>query len=119
MIESPKGTKDAGARLWKAILGDFDLEEHELTLLRQAVRVADLCEDLQAMLDAEGLMVRSPQGLKAHPAAVELRAQRLLLARLIVALRVPLGDQEGREGKPAQRTQRRGVRGVYGLKSAS
>lgn len=115
MIEPPKGTKAAGVRLWTAILSDFELDEHELTLLRQAVRVADLCEDLQAMLDAEGLMVSSPQGLKAHPAAVELRAQRLLLARLIVALRVPLGDQEGKPAQRTQRTQRRGVRGVYAI----
>jgi hypothetical protein len=68
------------------------------------------------MLDAEGLTVHSPQGGKAHPAVVELRAQRLLLARLIVALRVPLGDQAD---KPAGWTQRRGVRGVYSIKASA
>jgi hypothetical protein len=35
------------------------------------------------------------------------------LARLIVALRVPIGDAED-EG----RTQRRGIRGVYGIRGA-
>jgi hypothetical protein len=103
----PRGTGTEGRRLWRAVLKDFDLNEHELTLLRQAVRVADLCSLLQALVDEQGPIV----GEKAHPALVELRQQRILLARLVVALRVPIGEQED-----AARTQHRGVRGVYGIK---
>ena len=69
-------------------------------------RVADTCADLQAMLDRDGLLLRD----RIHPASVELRQQRLLLGRLIVALRVPLGDT-GDEDAP--RTQYRGLRGPY------
>jgi hypothetical protein len=108
---APQGLGAAGKRLWKAVLDDFDLEEHELALLRQAVRVADLCEDLQAQVDAEGLII----GGRTHPALVELRQQRILLARLVVALRVPMGEQEG---QAPQRGQYRGVRGVYGIRGA-
>ena len=108
----PKGTGTEGRKLWRAVLTEYDLEEHELTLLRQAVRVADACTELQAQVDREGLIVAG----KAHPALVELRAQRILLARLIVALRVPMGEQE--EGA-APRTQHRGVRGVYGIRGAA
>src|SRR3954471_20307218 len=85
---APEGTGPAGRRLWDAISREYELEEHELVLLRQAVRVADTCTDLQAMLDRDGLMLQD----RIHPASVELRQQRLLLGRLIVALRVPLGD---------------------------
>ncbi len=107
----PKGTRAAGRRLWRAVLNDYDLAEHELTLLRQAVHVADLCKDLQQRVDDEGPLL----GDRAHPALVELRQQRILLARLIVALRVPLGEEE--EAKPAaSRSQRRGLRGVYGIR---
>jgi hypothetical protein len=113
----PAGTKTAGRRLWKAILSDYDLDEHELTLLRQAIRVVDLCDDLQELLDAEGLLVNTPQGIKTHPAAVELRMQRMTLARLIVALRVPLGEQ-GAAPAAGLRTQRRGLRGPYGIRGA-
>jgi hypothetical protein len=68
-------------------------------------------------VDAEGELSISRLGeRRAHPALVELRQQQLLLARLIVALRVPMGDQE-ETGPP--RAQRRGIRGVYGLESAS
>lgn len=108
---APRGTGPEGRRLWRAVLGEFELEEHELSLLRQAVRVADTCAQLQALVDEQGPL----RDGKAHPALVELRQQRILLARLIVALRVPLGD----EGAPAAgRQQRRGIRGVYGIKGA-
>ena len=103
---APEGTGPAGRRLWDAISREFQLEEHELVLLRQAVRVTDTCTDLQALLDRDGLLVRD----RIHPASVELRQQRLLLGRLIVALRVPSGDT-GDEGAP--RRQYRGLRGPY------
>src|SRR5829696_5531697 len=107
----PKGSGAAGKRLWRAVLDDFDLEEHELALLRQAVRVADLCEELQTQVDAEGLMLAG----RVHPGLVELRQQRILLARLVVALRVPMGEQESETPK---RGQYRGTRGVYGIRGA-
>ena len=107
---APEDTGPAGRRLWDAISREFELVEHELVLLRQAVRVADTCADLQALLDRDGLML----GERIHPASVELRQQRLLLGRLIVALRVPSGDT-GDEGAP--RTQYRGLRGPYQLRA--
>jgi hypothetical protein len=107
----PRGAQKAGRRLWRAVLGSFELDEHELTLLRQAVHVADLCDALQATVDDAGPLLDG----KVHPAVVELRQQRIVLARLVVALRVPMGEQD--EG--AERTQYRGTRGVYGIRAAS
>ena len=104
---APEDTGSDGRRLWDAISREYELQEHELVLLLQAVRVADTCADLQAMLDRDGLLVRD----RIHPASVELRQQRLLLGRLIVALRVPSRDTGGEEGAP--RTQYRGLRGPY------
>jgi hypothetical protein len=113
---APEGAGPAGARLWRAVLAEFELAEHELTLLRQAVRVADLCDQLQAVVETEGPMLELDGQRRTHPAVVELRQQRIVLARLIVALRVPLGDQE-RDGE-APRSQRRALRGVYALGEA-
>ncbi|CAI7979443.1 conserved hypothetical protein [Frankia sp. Hr75.2] len=111
---APKGAGPAGRRLWRSIVSEFDLAEHELSLLRRAVHVADTCAALQAIVDAEGLIVRAVSGdLRTHPAAVELRQQSVLLARLIVALRVPLGAEDDAAGGPDGRTQLRAVRGVY------
>lgn len=116
----PAGLAAAGRRLWRSVLSAFDLAEHELTLLRQACRVADLCDQLHAVVAKEGAITASRLGEpRVHPAVVELRQQRLVLARLVVALRVPLGDQEDQSpsvsaSSPAARLQRRGLRGVYG-----
>jgi hypothetical protein len=52
-----------------------------------------MCDALQAAaVDVEGPLSTTRLGeTRTHPAPVELRAQQLLLARLVVALRVPLG----------------------------
>ncbi|MBQ0902680.1 hypothetical protein [Micromonospora sp. U21] len=112
---APKGLGTAGSRLWRSVLDAFELSEQGLTLLRQASRTADLCDQLQAVVDVEGPMVSAKDdGQRAHPALVELRQQRITLARLLVALRVPIGDDDD-----AVRTQRRGIRGVYGGRGAA
>lgn len=115
--KAPEGAGPAGKRLWRAVLADFELAEHELVLLRQAVRVADLCDQLQAVVEAEGPVLRVDGQPRTHPAVVELRQQRIVLARLVVALRVPLGDQEQDAGE-ATRLQRRGTRGFYAVGEA-
>lgn len=118
MTDKPKPPADLrapGRRLWDSISGEYELDEHELALLVEVVRTVDLCEILEARVRADGPLVDTPQGLKAHPAAVEARQQRIALARLLAALRMPAGD----EGDQAQgrRPQRRvGTRGVYGIK---
>lgn len=117
---APEAAGTAGKRLWRAVLSEFELAEHEMALLRQAVRVADLCDQLQAVVEAEGPMLRVDGHPRTHPAVVELRQQRIVLARLVVALRVPLGDQEqdGASAGEPTRLQRRGTRGFYAVGEA-
>lgn len=115
---APEGAKKAGLKLWKAVLSRYELDEHEMTLLAQAVRIADTCEDLQAFIDRSGPMV-SGSGGRIRPALVELRQQRIAFARLMVALRVPIGDQEedASRNSSTPRLQRRGgVRGIYAIR---
>jgi len=112
----PAGTGAAGRRLWRSVVSAYHLVEHEMALLRQACAVADVCDELRAVVAAEGAVVVSRLGeQRAHPALVELRQQQLALARLTIALRVPIGDQEGLPAAASStRSQRRGLRGVYG-----
>jgi hypothetical protein len=106
----PDGLGERGRGLWSAILADFTLQAHEMTLLLEACRTVDAVQRLEDIVKREGVLNASPQGLRAHPALVEARQQRMTLARLLAALRIPVEDARG-EG----RTQRRvGVRGVYG-----
>lgn len=89
------------------MVDDFDLEEHELALLREAVRTVDRLDAMDAQVTVDGLMVNTPAGPRVHPAAVEARQLRITLARLLAALRLPAGDEDAR---PQRRV---GVRGTY------
>jgi hypothetical protein len=98
----PKGLQAPGRRLYREITGRFELDAAESAILVQACRTADSLEDLQGVLDAAG--VTDDRG-RPSPVLGELRQQRLVLARLVAALRIP--DAEG------ARPQRRAIRGVY------
>ena len=101
---APHGLSAAGKKLWVAVTAEYELAAHELLLLEQASRTADLIAELQRRIDADGAVL--PTG-KNHPAVAEIRQQRITLARLLVALQVPAGDED------AKSAQRRGIRGVY------
>ena len=109
---APRGLKASGQRLWKSTVEVFELEEHELGMLREACRTADSIDGLQAAVDRDGVLNESPQGLRAHPALVELRQQRICFARLVAQLGLPTGEQQE---APSAGGQRRATRGVYGI----
>lgn len=114
----PPGTGPNGEVLWRDVLGEYELEEHELALLRECVRTVDQRDALHARVKADGLMVDGPHGSKVHPAATEARQLRIALARLVAALRLPAGDEADQAA--GRRPQRRvGARGVYGLPGVS
>lgn len=103
----PKGTQKAGKRLWEAIVGQYELDEHEVALLTELVRSVDHLDQLAAIVEKDGLLLDSPSGPRVHPAAVESRQLRIAAARLAAALRLPSGLEDSR---PQVRV---GVRGVY------
>lgn len=111
----PRGTRVAGRRLWRSVVDVYELEEHELVLLREAVRLVDTLDSLQERADADGVVIEEDRRLKAHPAIVEARQHRIALARIMAALRLPAGDEED-----TKRPQRRvGARGVYAMGGGS
>lgn len=105
---APKDTGAAGRRLWRAVTTAFDLEQHELELLRQTVAVLDNCESLQGVVNAQGMLSED----RATAATVELRLQRVLLVKLLADLRVPDSD----DTRPSQRP---GSRGAYGRRGST
>jgi len=113
----PTGTGPSGARLWESVVDDYELAEHELTLLRQAVATLDVIERLDSAIRSDSVVHETPQGLRAHPAAVEARQQRIVLARLLAALRMPAGEA-GDQQATARPRRRVGVRGTYGIRGA-
>lgn len=109
----PEGLEESGRRLWASVLAVYELEEHEAAVLTEACRTVDLLDELDQEVRAYGVVVESPQGPKANPAAVEARQQRIALARLLAALRLPSGEEGDDQARRPQR--RAGARGVYGI----
>lgn len=110
----PKGTRPSGRALWRDVLSRYELEQHELALLREMVRTVDLLDKLAVVADKEGPMVAGPHGKKPHPAITESRQQRIAFARLTAALRLPAGAEN--DQATGRRPQRRvGARGVYSV----
>ncbi len=64
----PDGLKWSGRRLWAAVAADFELSEHETSLLMQACRTVDLLDQLQARIEADGPIIDSPDSAEAAAA---------------------------------------------------
>src|SRR4051812_40919581 len=97
--DPPAGTGPSGLALWREVLGQYELEQHERGLLVEMVRTVDTLDRLAAVVARDGVMVPVlPLGEKVHPALTEARQLRLALARLSASLRLPAGE----EGDQAQ-----------------
>jgi len=113
--KAPAGLRAPGRRLWSSVLDEYDLDEHERAMLLEACRTIDVLDQLDAAVRRDGPLVESPQGTRAHPAAVEARQQRIALARLLAALRLPAGE-DGDHQATARPQRRVGVRTPYGIR---
>ncbi|WP_219413938.1 hypothetical protein [Pseudonocardia nigra] len=97
--DPPPGLQDAGRALWRDLLDAFQLAEHERRILLECCRTADSLDQLAEVVASEGVM--EPGTGRVHPALVEQRQQRAILAKLVASLRVPDDSDE--------RPQRRGA----------
>jgi hypothetical protein len=61
-----------GRALWAKVTSEYDVSDAAGTeMLTQACQACDRAEALAACVEADGEMVRTPQGIKAHPAIRE------------------------------------------------
>ena len=109
----PRGTRAAGRRFWQAVVDAYDLTDGELALLAQVTGTLDVIADLEAAAADQPTVIDGPHGQKVSPVLAELRQQRLALARLLSALRLPTSPAELDDLTRPQR--RSGVRGTYKL----
>ena len=97
----PKFTRLTGEALWFAVLNRYELEQHELLILREIVRCVDDLDRLANITGRQGAVTASGG---VHPALAEARQMRITLATLIGALRLP---DEKEEDQAALRRPRR------------
>lgn len=92
----PPKLGESGKALWRQVAEEFAIDEHERLVLVRACRTLDLIDQLQAVVDREGLIAESSQGSRAHPALTEMRQQQLVLVRLLKTLRLEFGEQQAK-----------------------
>jgi hypothetical protein len=109
----PQGAGPSGRRIWRAVLGEFELDEHERALVTALVRQVDRLDALEALIAEEGLMVSGHGTVKMHPAVIEARQSAIAVARISAALRLPAGEQDEGQGAAGGTQRRSGVLGVY------
>lgn len=103
--EPPDDLAVSGLALWAAITTKYVIgAEQDRQQLVQACRTADLLDRLQEVVASDGVLAESSQGIRTHPAVVELRQQRVVFARLLAALGVPSESET--------------ARGVYAIRGA-
>ena len=91
---APKDLHDRGRRFWRRHVREFEFSVSEIELLTEICRTLDLCEALEATIRAEGPTSSGHVGQPvSHPAAREIRQQRLALGRLLAQLDLPGADE--------------------------
>jgi hypothetical protein len=91
---TPRGLKAGGRRLWSSVTTEFEVDESAAAVLAEACHTVDLLSGLRAKLAETPAVIDSAQGPRMHPLVVEVRQQRLALAKLVASLGLPkdLGD---------------------------
>lgn len=95
---APKGLGAAGRKLWRDLTADIAFEPHELRLLADACKVADLIAKLDQAAEDSPLVVKGSTGQPViNPVIAEARVQRGLLAKLLKDLRIPATEEAEQE----------------------
>ena len=76
-----------GAQLWARVLEEYDVSDASgVEMLTQACQTLDRAEALATCIQADGEIVRTPQGIKAHPAIREELSCRGFVVRTLQKL---------------------------------
>lgn len=89
----PEGVNDRAATFWRARTSKFEFNPSELVLMTEIVRVMTRVDELTVILDEQGPMGVGSKGQQiVNPVLGEIRAQELVLHRLVGSLNLP-GEQ--------------------------
>lgn len=108
MTNPPAGLDLDGTALWESVTADYELLPHELRLLEDACREADLIARMDADWIERGrpMITRGSMGQEvAHPMLGEIRQHRTTLRLLLASLRLPDPTEETAELIPMTRSQ--------------
>lgn len=89
----PSGLTGPGAELWKKLMSQFEVEDHEAALVEQYCKLYSRVAELDNLCDEKGLLLPSPQGERVNPCLIEARQARLAMGRLAATLKFPGVDE--------------------------
>lgn len=104
---APRSLGPAGKALWRATVAAYDLGPGaEPALLQAMCQAWDRHVEAQAILDAEGVVIATPQGSKVNPAVAVADRMAQLTAKIARQLRLELPPEavekaRGGGGRPA------------------
>lgn len=99
---------DVRSRFDAALPDEYEWDEREATLLAIAERQSARIEQLEALLDEQGLTVEGSKGQpRLNPLVAELRLQYAALARTVEGIRLP---EESADAQKSVRHQRAAAR---------
>jgi P27 family predicted phage terminase small subunit len=91
-------------RWWQALVGDYEFDEPGLLLLESALESFDRMRQAQAVIAAEGIVVKDRFGQpKQHPATIVERDAKMAMVRQLKALNLDLEPLHDRPGRPSGR----------------
>jgi len=93
----PAGLSKRSAQLWRDVVGEYQLSDAELEVLRCACQTLDRADQAAEVVAREGVTVVDRYGTpKAHPAVDIENRSRALFARLVAQLGVKDLDDSAR-----------------------
>jgi phage terminase small subunit len=105
----PPGYLRPETRAWfSGVIADYDMQPHHIKLLTLAAEAWDRGQQARELLLAEGVIVTSRQGPKAHPGIAIERDARLAFARIVAQLSLDTEPPIDSDTRSAQRSTRPG-----------
>lgn len=99
----PAGLAAGGKRLWLDVSGSFEMRPDEVRILAEACHQLDLVDRMEAEVAKSPLLVAGSRGQDTpHCLIPEVRAHRLVLARLLRQLGLP--DEQVKARRKAMQT---------------
>ncbi len=106
--DPPAHLRPETAHWWRAVLRDYELEDHHIRLLQAACEAWDRLQQAREQIDREGLTIATADGgLKAHLAVAIERDARLAFARLVRELDLDAGAPSETRRPPSLLSNRR------------
>lgn len=105
--QSPQPSRplgEHGAKLWRRATAEYDISDVAgVEMLTLACQSLDRAEALAACIEEDGEIVRTPQGIKAHPAIREELAARGFIVRTLQKLGLNFEPLRASSGRPPGR----------------